>query len=177
MTVRLEVMDAIETIEVSKPKELSRDLYFIVLTPGELALKGASVEVRGELLSPEQVFERGQKDQAFFYTPLGILNASSEGEREKIVETVRKERSEACVTFSFYMFRYPNGSIPNYNEKMLLQGLGENRTVSPGLSFRVPRKGEERKLGLAPEYQKYLQIEQPNTPGELVVALKTAVNG
>lgn len=172
MRTMAEVMDAVEIIEAPRRKELKPDLYFIVLTPGELACRGSSVEVAGELLSPEQVFKRGQQDPTFFFTPLGILNARSAEEREKMIETAQRERSGACVTFSFYMFRYPNGVVPNYKGKMLLQDLREDTTVSPEFRFQLPRKGEEQRLGLDPEYQRYLQLQEPATPGELVVSLK-----
>lgn len=174
MVVKEAVMDTVEIIETPRRKELKVDLYFVVLTPGELACRGSSVEVAGELLSPEKVFERGQEDPTFFFTPLGILNARSAEEKENMMSTIRSERNGTYVTFSSYMFRYSNGSIPNYRERMLLQDLREDGTVSPRLRFRVPRKGEEGKLELAPEYQKYFQTEQFETPGELVVALKTA---
>lgn len=175
MVTKSELMEAVEIIEAPKRKELKPDLYFVVLTPGELACRGSSVEVAGELLSPEQVFERGQKDPTFFFTPLGILNARSTEERENIMKTIRKERSGAYVTFFSYMFCYPNGSVPGFREKMFLQDLREDGTIFSELRFQLPCKGEEQRLGLNPEYRKYLQLQEPRRPGELGVVLKSAV--
>lgn len=175
MVTKAEVMDAVEIIEAPKRKELKADLYFVVLSPGELACMGSSVEVAGELLSPEQVFERGQEDPRFFFTPLGILNAHSAEERENVMGVIRRERSGTCATFSSYMFCYSNGSVPSYREKMLLQDLREDGTISPELRFQLLRKGEEQRLGLNPEYQRYFQLQEPRRPGELAVVLKSAV--
>lgn len=172
-------METTEVVRGPKLKELKGNLYRIVLTPVELALIGHSIQLAGEFLSPDQVFERGLKDPRFLVTPLGLLTEEDLQKRQQMIGEIRRKREGACVRGTFSLFRYKKtGAVPwGWKEEMVLQDLQGDGTVNPAITFRLPasRRGEEHNLILDQGYKPYMQLQESRRPGELKVVLKSAV--